>query len=270
MADEFLDLLTETPLETLFLLLSLSVLRMAGFLYGFVPIYWGIGPSVLLRASIAMALVLPVAAANLGSVAELAETADTLTMALLTPKEFALGLGLGVLASTPFAAAQYAGAITDTFRGESDSGIPNPTGGQIQTFALLYMIIVMAALFGLDIFAALMGLIYKSYTIWEVTEFLPEFSVDTGLLAGEFLSTSLFLGALLAMPLFIVLAIAEATVSIGARLGRRMGLYELAFPVKNLLTILLAPVVSYTVLKFAPSLLDVSSEALDKLIRLFG
>lgn len=270
MSASLLDILTTTPLETLFLLLAINMLRMLGFLYGFVPMYWGLMQSTILRVNLAIALCLPVMAGNLAVVARLVNEATPLDLALLGPKEFAIGLGLGVLASTPFAAVSYAGAIIDTFRGESDSGIQGPTGGTIQTTPLLYMVIILAAFMNLDLFAQVFSLVYTSYEIWNVNELLPNFPQISGRRVGDFLANSLRIGLLVAMPVFLLLALCELAVIVAARLGRKMGLYDLAFVAKNLLMVLSLPLATAVLVMNSPEMMGLSVDALQRFLSLFN
>ncbi len=269
MGAALLDVLTQTPLETMFVLLSINTLRMLGFLYGFVPMYWGMMQSTILRVNLAIALSLPVMVANLSVVSRLVDESTPLTLALLGPKEFAIGLGLGALASSPFAAVSYAGSIIDNFRGESDSGIPSPTGGSTQTTPLLYMVIILAVLVNLDIFAEVFSLVYSSYQIWNVNDLLPAFPQITGRRVGDFLASSLRTGLLLAMPVFLLLALCELSVIVAARLGRKMGLYDLAFMSKNLVMIITLPLIATILVMNSPDLLEKSIDALQRFLSIY-
>ena len=238
-------------LEHIFLVVVLGLLRIFGLTWGFLGFSWAFGHGVMLRIAVSMALGFPIIVAQADQTALLAQTAGALDLVLLATKEFALGFAFGFLISSPFRALQYAGAVTDAFRGESDSGITDPHGGQLQTFSMLYLAI------GFAVFASIGGIwrviakIYETYLIWPINLLYPQMSEDFAQLMVQGLMRSLELAVLIALPLLILLFATEFALMVSARLARRFGMYDLSFLTKNLVTIFTLPLTAMLILRVA-------------------
>lgn len=234
----------------------LTVLRPLGLLFGFVVMRWAFGRAWVLRISIGLALALPVLAGNITEVEELIVEGNIRSLVFIAPKEFGIGYGLGFLSSLPLVALQFSGAITDAFRGETDSGLTSPTGEPLTTFGALYIVIGFAA------FAAFGGLLimveslYRSYAIWHLGNTFPTLDEDAAMLAAQMLGTVLRLAIQIAAPLLIFLAAIEFVISISARLARRFNLYDHSFSLKNLGGILSLPLLALFVWMLAEELSD--------------
>ena len=131
------------------------------------------------------------------------------------------------------------------------------------------MVIILAVLVNLDIFAEVFSLVYSSYQIWNVNDLLPAFPQITGRRVGDFLASSLRTGLLLAMPVFLLLALCELSVIVAARLGRKMGLYDLAFMSKNLVMIITLPLIATILVMNSPDLLEKSIDALQRFLSIY-
>lgn len=248
MEEELLRLVTATGFEGVYGIIVFAVARPLGLLFGFQAFAWAIGYSVVLRLGIAIAIGLPTLALSLPRIATLVEEADPLTSALVAPREFIIGFGLGLLASLPFLALQYAGAITDAFRGESDGGQPDPSGGgTLQTFSVLYVVIGFAVFFAAGGLWSLVDMLYRSYLVWPVEVGLPALADGGAIMVLMLLGETLLTSVRLALPLLALLVVIEFAVGVAARLGRRTGFYDMAFPTKNLATILALPLVAWFV-----------------------
>ncbi len=255
MDEQLFRLLAESGAEGLYGLIVFGAVRPLGLIFGFQAFAWAIGQAVMLRIAIAIALGLPTLALNLPQIEPLILDVSPYAAALVAPREFAIGFGLGFLASLPFFALQYAGAVTDSFRGESDGGQPDPAGGgTMQTFSVLYIVIGFAVFFSLGGLWTLVGILYQSYEIWPVEAAMPRFSDGGARLALMLLSETLATSVRLALPLFALLLVLEIAVGAAARLGRRAGFYELAFPTKNLATILALPLVGWFIFSASETL----------------
>lgn len=262
MPEQLLITIVEANPESLFILLALNVLRLLGFSYGFVPFSWAVSQSAILRMSISLALAGPIVVANLNATVDIAETTSRLYLALLLPKEFALGFGMGILASGPFRILQYAGALTDTFRGEDNNGFAGPDGSQLHTMAVAYLVAAFFFFATMGGFSQTAGLIYRSTLVWPVTETLPALSTMSPALLGELFDNAFKVVFLISAPVLTMLVFIELVCYGGAKLGRRMGFYEMAFPIKNLATMVSLPLIMYLLYQNIPSHLQPIFEVL--------
>ncbi len=244
----------QQPLEGLYLVVVFGMLRTFGVLFGFLAFGWGFGPALTARIGISFMLGLPLMFAHETQLQSIIASASAVEQMLLTAKEFAFGFGLGLLASGPFRALLYAGAITDAFRGESDSGMQAPDGSQIQTSSKLYLLTGFFVFFSLGGLSLLTSLIYQSYGIWPVDRMLPSLFSGSGQIVLTMITQGLRLALLIAAPLLILLFSVEFVLAIAARLARRFGLYDLSFLVKNTLTILTLPLIAIIILRVSNAL----------------
>jgi type III secretion protein T len=264
------QLIAESGGEAAYGLIVLGAARPLGLLFGFQAFAWAVGQAVMLRTGIAIALGLPTLALNLPLLGPMVIEANPLSAAIVVPREFVIGFGLGLLASLPFFALQYAGAITDNFRGESDGGQPDPSGGgTLQTFSVLYLVIGFAVFFTLGGLWQLVALLYRSYAVWPIEAAFPRLSDGSATLVLGLLAETLATSLRVALPLFGLLLLLEMTVGVAARLARRAGFYDIAFPVKNLATILALPLVGWFIVTTSETLtMDAfgASELLERIL----
>lgn len=257
MEEQFFQLIASSGGEGIYGIIVFGAARPLGLLFGFQAFAWAIGGAVLLRTGIAIAIGLPTLMLNLPQIEPLIVSAPPLASALVAPREFVIGFGLGLLASLPFLALQYAGAITDSFRGESDGGQTDPSGGgTLQTFSVLYVVIGFAAFFSLGGLWVLVGLLYQSYAVWPIAASLPPLANGGAVLALMLMGETLATSVRLALPLLGLLLVIELGIGAAARLGKRTGFYDLSFMAKNLATILALPLIGWFVLSVADNLTD--------------
>ncbi|MEL6573715.1 MAG: flagellar biosynthetic protein FliR [Pseudomonadota bacterium] len=260
MGDSLLNLWFEYPVQRIFLVIALGLLRALGLTFGLYPLLWVLGLSITLRISIAFALSLPLMLAYGPALSEVAVQAAGYQLALLSPKEFIIGYMLGFMVSLPILALQFAGAITDAFRGEFASGATAPDATAIQTFSVLYLVI------GTVVFMASGGLwrtvdlLYQSFSVWPIDQALPDLSGDSPAAALDLLSGLLLQAILIAAPLLLLMVAVEIILMVGAKIAPTYAPFNHSFLAKNLVAILSLPFVALLVWRAAQANLD---EALD-------
>lgn len=242
--EEMLALLLEKGWQEIVPILMIAGLRPLGLLYGFTGFTWTLSTNRLLRVVLAISIGAPVALINLPVIIELIESPVIFILAITALTEIAIGFGFGFIASLPFFALTLAGAVTDQFRGENDSGIQSPLGGAITTYGLLYTIIALFAFALGDGIGLLISTLYRSYTIWPISELLPVITYDTVTQTLQVFGAATLLGVRLLTPLFIILLIVEIIVIFGARVGKRFNFYNFAFPLKNIAALVTLPVIA--------------------------
>ncbi len=267
--DDVVTLITANGIVAIYPILFMTVLRPFGLLMGFLAFSWAMRGAQMLRIAIAIALTLPVMAGNAPAFERLISLTSVTAFLPIAMKELIIGYGLGLLASLPFFALQYAGAITDAFRGESDTGNPDPTGGTLHTFSTAYLVIGFFAFFSLGGFEALVRNLYRTYDIWPLDAGLPNLDSAAALRAGDMLTSTLMTTFVVALPLLAMLVVIELSMGIAARLGRRFNLYDMAFPIKNLVTVLTLPLIMWVVWQVSATRLIEAEDAFPMLQGLF-
>lgn len=264
-----IDTVLNLSTESVFLFIALGMLRPLGMLFGFSAFAWGLAMSVTTRAAAAIAISLPIMLVSADQLAELAKGTRGIALAVLTPKEFAIGYSFGLVASLPLLALQYAGAITDAYRGESSSGIHDPSGGAMQTFGLLYLMIGLFAFFAVGGLWHLVATLYASYEIWPIDVLVPGFRADAWASAGTMVNALLQDALLIAAPLLILLVAVDFILAVAARTAQRFRIYENAFAGKQLTAILTLPVLTFYILRVADGKIDDALSALPRLQAFF-
>ncbi|MEP3636078.1 MAG: flagellar biosynthetic protein FliR [Paracoccaceae bacterium] len=256
-------------IEEIYPILIVVVLRPFGLLFGFTAFSWAFGTGRTLRISVAVALGLPTLAVTVTDIETLVADATIGQLFILAPKEFLLGLLLGFLASLPFWALRYAGSIVATFKGEADGGFQDPVDGTMESMAVLFQLIGLAA------FAHAGGLwlttanLYQTYSIWPLYSVFPEFQGDTTRVVFDILTATLLTAIRTALPILAILIFIDFTLMIAARIGRRFRLFEYSFMAKNMAVVLLLPVVAYLLWAMNADIDAASSDGIEFLRAIF-
>lgn len=248
--------------EAVLLFIFIATLRPLGLLFGFIAIAWGMGTGVMLRGAIGLAIGMPMAVAGVDQIVALIERGSPIEMAIMLAKEVVVGFALGFLASLPFFALKAAGAITDTFRGESDSGHTDPNGGSISTWGIVFMILGFFAFFGSGGMWHLIAMLYESYSVWPMTATLPAMSGASAMLAADLVASILLEAVLIAAPLMILLISVDFILIMASRVARRFQIYGNEFALKNLTAIIALPIMVLYVSRYVDMHILDSSAAL--------
>jgi len=240
--EEFILFLAQYGWEQVVAVLVLASVRPLALFYGFIGFYWSMGQARLVRVCMAVAVGVPVAVANVPTLALVVTEYSMFDLARTAITEMVIGLAMGLIVSLPFFAMQYAGAITDQFRGESDSGITNPSGGTISTMGMLYTLLALLAFAHADGLILLFDFFFASYAVWPLTAALPELTNASLEMVFELTTHMMLFAARLAFPLLLTLALIELGSIVGARLYKRYSFYNFSFLLKNVATIMLLPI----------------------------
>ena len=246
MPDDLLAQAINLPFETFYLIMALGMLRFIGFSYGFIVFGWGMGTNLTLRVGVSFVLSLPIMIVTSSAIEEFILQTSPLMLVLISVKEFALGLGLGLLASSPFRSLEYAGAIIDTFRGENNGGISTPDGGQLTTLANYFFVIGVYVFVGIGGFLPMIAIVYETFSIWPIDQTIPVLYVGSAMIVLEGISKALQIALVMCAPLMILMMAVEFVLIISAKLGRRFGLYNMSFVLKNLIVVLSLPTLAVT------------------------
>lgn len=231
-------------------LVILAAVRPLGLLYFFVGFSWAMGRSRILHTGFAVGIGIPVLFINLGTVETMLDDNSTPQLLFAIVTELLIGGILGFIMSLPFFGLGFAGALTDQFRGESDSGLQTPGGGTITTWSLLYTVIGLFAFAYADGIALIFRALYHTYIIWPLMSGFPSFTAEAFGQTLQIMGVASLIGIRLGLPLFFLLVVIELTAYIGARVAKRFNFYNHAFLTKNLIALASLPLIGTYALLF--------------------
>lgn len=263
--DVIVELIFNKDYKAIFSLVILNSLRPLGLLYGFVMFNFALGPSRMLRVSIAVAISIPMWIANSTQITTIINDPQVLKLVAAIPKEMLIGYGLGLLASLPFWSFQYAGSIIDQFRGESDSGIQDDNNLPISTIGLLYLILISAIFVYSDGISLLVAFTYQSYVIWPLDAVMPSFAGQAPDVILSIFTEMLKLCLWISFPILFILVLIEFLCYGAARIATRYNFYGNAFAIKNLITVITLPLGAAFILSLDIEDLNHSGSALNAL-----
>lgn len=243
MPEDLYSPLLALPPESVVLFLMIAALRPVGLMFGFTAFYWGFGSSMVVRISVGLAIGLPMTLAATDQVIGVIVRKDLFEMLVVLAKEVVLGLCIGLLASLPFFALKAGGEIIDSFRGETDSGHADPVGESISTLGTVFLLLGFSLFFSTGGLWQLGAILYRSYAIWPVFAPLPALAEGSGVLAADLLWQMLALAVLVAAPLMLLLFATEGILILAARLAQKFNLGQNEFLAKNLLVVLILPLI---------------------------
>jgi type III secretion protein T len=167
------------------------------------------------------------------------ETFDPLKSFGIVIKEAFLGALIGYSVAALFWAVEAVGFFIDNQRGASIAATLNPlTGNDSSPLGILFnqAFVVFFMLSGG--FLVFLGMLYESYRLWPVFEFIPRFN-EAGMnaIVNQF-QYMLKLGLLLAAPAIIVMFLAELGLALVSRFAPQLQVFFLAMPIKSAIALL--------------------------------
>lgn len=248
-----IQVLLEIRPESYVLFLIVMLFRPLGLMYGFTLFSWGLGANLMIRIALSFALGMLVFWNQSDLFVTIADTKSIREIVFILMIEFALGFGVGGMASAPFHALKYAGAITDTYRGENNSGLEDPSGGTLSTFSVLYFITGSVVFCQSGGFYVMVNNLYSTYMIWPIGSESIAFKSDGWLLGVQLIQRSLLTGIAVAAPLLIIFLSIDFILAVAAKLAPRFNIYENSFLFKNIAAIVSLPVLAFYLLRISDS-----------------
>lgn len=162
------------------------------------------------------------------------EQITLLSLAAILSKEALLGFVIGIVISVIFAAAESAGSAIDFQRGSSISQAFDPSTGESSTsMGILFSKIAVYVFFvGGGVFA-FFAVVYKSYTVWPIFSFFPNFSPYFAVYALDLADLIMKLTVLISAPIFIVLFFAEFGLGLMNRFAPQLNVFSISMSVKS-------------------------------------
>ncbi len=211
----------------------LAMVRTAAWLVVAPPFNTRMVP-VTAKVGLAVALAVPVAP-RIAETAPAPEVAPLVTAVLL---QVGVGLALGFVVQLLFAAVQAAGELVDLFAGFTIAATYDPfTNANQAVFGRLYQLLATALLFASDGHLLLVEGLLDSFAA--VPSGMPDLAAGSAELLDSL--TLFFLSALeIAAPLLGALFLAEVALGLLSKAAPQMNVFTLGFPIKIMLTLLLA------------------------------
>ncbi len=217
------------------LALGLGLIRLIALL-SFAPFF---GPAINMpvRFSLAIALYFPLHPflVNIIETQNLLAHFDVLYLFALSVKETILGMLLGLLSGLVFYAALSAGLIVDNQRGASQAiGSEIMSGDEVSPFGEVLFLSMVTLFFASGAVLGFFAILYQSYLMWPVFEFLPSLSsaniaVFFSREVNSFLTTAL----LVCGPFILVSLLTDVSLGIINRFAPQLNVYILSMPIKS-------------------------------------
>lgn len=223
---------------------GLAMLRPLGLTFGFVGFLWALPQVTVLRTAIALVLVCPLIVAEFAAILAVVSTSSWLTIGALSIKELGVGYAIGFAASIPFWAVQFAGAIIDGSRGESNPGAPDPAGGEMTTLARFYIVVALLVFSASGGIWLLLSTLYKSYTVWSVTAFIPPLAPAAVATALDMLTHMIVLAIVIASPLALIMLASDFASIVAGKVFKGFNPLDASFGIKSIITVLTLPIMA--------------------------
>lgn len=155
-------------------------------------------------------------------------------------KEYALGFLMGFCVTWLFWSVQAAGAFIDNQRGAAIASSIDPLQGhESSPLGLLFSQAFITYFFAVGGFLIITGLLYSSFEIWPVTEFIPIFTDEFPAFMLRLLDLGMRLTVIYAAPVIAVMFLAEFALAMVSRFAPQIQVFILAMPIKSGVAVIL-------------------------------
>ena len=214
-----------------FLAMGLTMPRLMGIVL-VLPVFTQIGLTGLVRTGFVAAVALPLVPYTIGEIAEFG-TLGIGHMAALVLKESFIGVVIGFVFGLPFWGIQSAGDIADFQRGLIGASLGDPSQTSEASITGTFLILIMIALFIIvGGMVVVIETLYRSYQIWPIMNFSPNFSADAGTLFLKALDDIMRLAFVVGGPVIIAMFLGDAVLAAITRFAPQLNVFVLSMGVK--------------------------------------
>lgn len=194
---------------------------------------------------------------------------SAVTLSIYFAKETAIGVLCGYAASWIFWVVQAAGGLIDAQRGAAIAASVDPLRGE-QTSPLgnLFSQAFLTYMFTSGGILVLLGILYRSFTIWPATKFVPIISDAFPAMALSLFDNAMRLIFVIAVPILALMFLAELALAIVSRFAPQVQVFILAMPIKSLLAGIILVFYMPTFMAFAERQFDLSQGYIEQLYEL--
>ena len=155
-------------------------------------------------------------------------------------KELVLGLMIGLIPLGFFYSMQMVGEFIDNQRGATSASSINPLlGEQSSPYGLLLLQTSIVLFFTTGGFVLFLKVIFESFIIWSVEEYIPVLSWDAISFITASLLSSLTICLLVASPIIIILILVEFSMGLIGRFSPQLDVFFLAMPIKSIVAVII-------------------------------
>jgi len=159
------------------------------------------------------------------------------TLLVIVAKEVIIGVLLGYPLAALFWAIEGIGFYIDNQRGSAMASSADPlTGSEATPLGILFTQAFTVYFMKSGAFLLLLGVFYRTYTIWPVADFVPSLGGAAGpLFYLDVLDRLLRTIIVLSAPIIISMFLAEFALALVSRFAPQMNVFFLAMPIKSAL-----------------------------------
>ncbi len=191
----------------------------------------------LARNATILILSLPVVPVNLAKLGMIIE--DLPSLGAYIAKEYAIGFLFGYMIGWLFWAVAAAGDLIDNQRGAAIASSIDPLQGhETSLLGTLFSHAFISYFFSVGGMLVIVGLLYKSFVLWPVTNMLPIVSDGFPILALEILDLGMRTMFILSAPVVALMFLSEFALALVSRFAPQVQVFVLAMPIKSAVGIL--------------------------------
>lgn len=223
--------------EELLIALIISLPRMYGFITMAGVMNAGVMPPMARNAAIII-LSLPLVSVNMTHVAVVGESLPG--FAAFFAKEYAIGFLFGSMIGWLFWAVAASGDLIDNQRGAAIASSIDPLQGhETSPLGNLFSQAFLTYFYAVGGILVIMGLVYKSFVLWPVTNMLPVVSEHFPELVLGVLDLGMRTMFILAAPVIALMFLSEFALALVSRFAPQIQVFILAMPIKSAIAIFL-------------------------------
>ncbi len=203
-----------------------------------IPIFLRASLPNLVKIVFAMTIILPIMQIMMTTLPESTNYGTVQIVAILL-KELFFGSILGLLMGVPFLSIQAVGEMMDNQRGISSLPIEEPATGQsASSTAILLSVVSIASFFMLNGMRILIEVLYESYTIWPILNFVPDYKYANLEVVFSVIDKTMRYMIVIAGPSVILLFVVDISLLLLARAAPSFNIPDLSPSLKSVVFIL--------------------------------
>lgn len=161
------------------------------------------------------------------------EQVQSVQWALVILKEAAIGALIGFLFAGIFWALDLAGGIVDMQSGAGFATVSDPLQGVQTTLTSQWLVrLAVSLLFASGGFLVLLDIVFRSYIMWPVVDFWPDFGRLGIALAIDHFGFIMTQGLLMAAPVMLILSMVDIGLGLVNRYAQQMNVLQFSLAVK--------------------------------------
>ncbi len=247
-----------------FMAMGLTMPRAMGIV-SVIPIFTQLGLTGLLRTGFVIAIALPLLPYTINEMEQFGALGIGHLCAVVLKEGF-IGLILGFIFGLPFWGVQAAGDIVDFQRGLMGANIGDPSQTSEASITATFIILIMITLFlvagGMMV---VVETLYRSYSIWPILDFSPDFSLNSATLFLQALDDIMRLAFVVGGPVIIAMFLGDAVLAAITRFAPQLNVFVLSMGVKSAIFVVFMPIYAVFMLDYMANAFVPLSDVIEQL-----